>query len=33
MLQAKEPWETSPEEKVTLAKHHKTKGTDCFKVN
>lgn len=30
---AKEPWETSPEEKVTLAKHHKTKGTDCFKAS
>lgn len=29
---AKEPWETTPGEKVTLAKHHKAKGTDCFKA-
>ncbi|CAH3148068.1 unnamed protein product [Pocillopora meandrina] len=28
---AKEPWETTPEEKMSLAKHHKDKGTDCFK--
>ncbi|PFX15843.1 Peptidyl-prolyl cis-trans isomerase FKBP62 [Stylophora pistillata] len=28
---AKEPWETIPEDKMSLAKHHKEKGTDCFK--
>jgi len=32
LLQAKEPWETTPEEKMSLAIHHKAKGTDCFKV-
>ena len=32
LWQAKEPWETTPEEKMSLAKHHKDKGTDCFKV-
>lgn len=31
-LQAKEPWETTSDEKVSLALHHKAKGTDCFKV-
>ena len=31
-LQAKDPWETTPEEKMSLALHHKAKGTDCFKV-
>lgn len=32
LWQAKEPWETTPEEKMSLAKHHRDKGTDCFKV-
>ena len=32
VLQAKDPWETTPEEKMSLALHHKAKGTDCFKV-
>ena len=32
LWQAKEPWENTPEEKMSLAKHHKDKGTDCFKV-
>ncbi|KAL9984543.1 hypothetical protein ACROYT_G006848 [Oculina patagonica] len=30
-FKAKEPWETTSEEKVSLALHHKAKGTDCFK--
>ncbi|XP_020604749.1 peptidyl-prolyl cis-trans isomerase FKBP5-like [Orbicella faveolata] len=29
---AKDSWETTPEEKMSLALHHKAKGTDCFKV-
>lgn len=32
VLQAKDSWETTPEEKMSLALHHKAKGTDCFKV-
>lgn len=32
-LKAKDPWHTTPEEKVTVAKHHKAKGTDCFKAS
>ncbi|XP_068743975.1 FK506-binding protein-like isoform X2 [Montipora capricornis] len=32
-LKAKDPWHTTPEEKLTVAKHHKAKGTDCFKAN
>lgn len=28
---AKDSWETTPEEKMSLALHHKAKGTDCFK--
>jgi len=31
-FKAKEPWETTPEEKMSLAIHHKAKGTDCFKA-
>ena len=31
-MQAKEPWQSTPEEKLTIARHHKTKGTDCYKV-
>ncbi|XP_068744042.1 peptidyl-prolyl cis-trans isomerase FKBP5-like isoform X2 [Montipora capricornis] len=32
-LKAKDPWHTTPEEKLTVAKHHKAKGTDCFKAS
>ena len=32
LLQAKEPWQSTSEEKLTIARHHKTKGTDCYKV-
>lgn len=31
-MQAKEPWQSTPEEKLTIARHHKTKGADCYKV-
>lgn len=31
-MQAKEPWQSTPEEKLAIARHHKTKGTDCYKV-
>ena len=32
LMQAKEPWQSTPEEKLAIARHHKTKGTDCYKV-
>ncbi|XP_068711785.1 peptidyl-prolyl cis-trans isomerase FKBP5-like isoform X1 [Montipora foliosa] len=32
-LKAKDPWHTTAEEKLTVAKHHKAKGTDCFKAS
>ncbi|XP_074614566.1 FK506-binding protein-like [Acropora palmata] len=31
-FKAKEPWQSTSEEKLTIARHHKTKGTDCYKV-
>lgn len=31
-MQAKEPWQSTSEEKLTIARHHKAKGTDCYKV-
>ncbi|KAK2565122.1 Peptidyl-prolyl cis-trans isomerase FKBP62 [Acropora cervicornis] len=30
-FKAKEPWQSTSEEKLTIARHHKTKGTDCYK--